>query len=66
MKNTQVRYWDQKDHPITRFALYLTDKGLWSEQQEKEWKNESKKQVNFTENKLDRGYRVYLFYVILG
>ena len=41
----QVRYWDQKDHPITRFALYLTNKGLWSEQQEKEWKNESKKQV---------------------
>ena len=43
----QVRYWDQKDHPITRFALYLTNKGLWSEQQEKEWKNESKKQVKF-------------------
>merc|ERR1712183_136778 len=41
----EVRYWDQKDHPITRFALYLTHKGLWSEQQEKEWKNESKKQV---------------------
>jgi len=41
----EVRYWDQKDHPITRFALYLTNKGLWSEQQEKEWKNESKKQV---------------------
>merc|ERR1712183_1165764 len=41
----EVRYWDQKDHPITRFALYLTHKGLLSEQQEKEWKNESKKQV---------------------
>merc|ERR1712130_193046 len=41
----EVRYWDQKDHPITRFALYLTHKGLWSEQQEKEWKNESKKQA---------------------
>jgi len=41
----EVRYWDQKDHPITRFALYLTNKGLWSEQQEKEWKNQSKKEV---------------------
>jgi len=41
----EVRYWDQKDHPITRFAHYLTKKGLWSEQQEKEWKNESKKKV---------------------
>lgn len=41
----EVRYWDQKDHPITRFAHYLTKKELWSEQQEKEWKNESKKKV---------------------
>ena len=41
----EVRYWDQKDHPITRFALYLTNKGLWSEQQEKEWKTQSKKEV---------------------
>merc|ERR1712037_912644 len=41
----EVRYWDQKDHPITRFALYLTNKDAWSEGQEKEWKNESKKKV---------------------
>ena len=41
----QVRYWDQKDHPITRFYNYLVSKGVWSEVQEKEWKNESKKKV---------------------
>jgi len=41
----EVRYWDQKDHPITRFYHYLVSKGVWSEAQEKEWKNESKKQV---------------------
>jgi len=41
----EVRYWDQKDHPITRFYHYLLSKGAWSEQQEKEWKNESKKKV---------------------
>merc|ERR1719470_481196 len=41
----EVRYWDQKDHPITRFYHYLLSKGAWSEAQEKEWKNESKKQV---------------------
>jgi len=41
----EVRYWDQKDHPITRFALYLTKKGLWSEEEEKKWKNKSKKKV---------------------
>merc|ERR1712203_1269020 len=41
----EVRYWDQKDHPITRFYNYLVSKGAWSELQEKEWKNESKKEV---------------------
>jgi len=41
----EVRYWDQKDHPITRFARYLLSKGLWSEAQENEWKAESRKQV---------------------
>ena len=44
--NLQVRYWDQKDHPITRFYHYLVSKGAWSETQEKEWKNESKKRVS--------------------
>merc|ERR1711893_12037 len=41
----EVRYWDQKGHPIARFAGYLQSKGFWSMEQEKEWKNESKKQV---------------------
>ena len=40
-----MKYWDQKDHPITRFYQYLLSKGAWSEAQEKEWKNESKKKV---------------------
>ena len=44
----QVRYWDQKDHPITRFYNYLVSKGAWSEGQEKEWKNESKKKVKLS------------------
>ena len=38
-------FWEMNDHPVTRFALYLYNQGMWSEQQEKEWKNESKKQV---------------------
>jgi len=41
----EVRYWDQKDHPITRFYHYLLSKGAWSEEKEKEWKNDSKKKV---------------------
>lgn len=41
----EVRYWDQKDHPITRFYHHMVSKGFWSEQLEKEWKTESKKKV---------------------
>jgi len=41
----EVRYWDSTDHPIARMRLYLSHKGLWSEQKEKDWKNSAKKQV---------------------
>jgi len=41
----EVRYWDQKDHPITRFARYLISKGLWDEAKEKEWKETARKEV---------------------
>ncbi|XP_043231950.1 2-oxoisovalerate dehydrogenase subunit alpha, mitochondrial-like [Amphibalanus amphitrite] len=41
----EVRYWDSTDHPIARMRLYLSHKGLWNEQKEKEWKNSAKKQV---------------------
>lgn len=43
----EVRYWDQKGHPIARFASYLKDKGIWSDAKEKEWKDSSRKQVSF-------------------
>nr|ACO14573.1 2-oxoisovalerate dehydrogenase subunit alpha, mitochondrial precursor [Caligus clemensi] len=41
----EVRYWDVKDHPITRFSLYLKDKGLWNDDMEKEWRKDARKQV---------------------
>jgi len=41
----EVRYWDQKGHPIARFGNYLRSKGLWDDQQEKGWKDSSRKQV---------------------
>merc|ERR1712183_645940 len=34
----EVRYWDQKGHPIARFGNYLRSKGLWDDQQEKDGK----------------------------
>ena len=47
----EVRYWDQKDHPITRYANYLLKRGLWSEEKEKEWKQTSRKQVRVIHSK---------------
>ncbi|XP_077537291.1 branched chain keto acid dehydrogenase E1 subunit alpha isoform X2 [Haemaphysalis longicornis] len=41
----EVRSWDQKDHPITRFRKYLMHRGLWDDAKEEEWKNETKKQL---------------------
>jgi len=41
----EVRYWDQKDHPIARFYNYITRKGYWSETMDKEWKDDTRKQV---------------------
>jgi TPP-dependent pyruvate/acetoin dehydrogenase alpha subunit len=46
------RYWDQKGHPINRFAGYLVKKGLWDEAKEKEWKETSRKEVNRQNNTL--------------
>lgn len=50
----EVRYWDQKDHPITRLARYLQARGIWDEEKEKEWKNDSRKQVNWQNNEEGR------------
>ena len=41
----EVVYWDRKGHPIARFGNYLKEKGLWSDAQEKEWKDQSRKDV---------------------
>ena len=48
----EVRYWDQKGHPIARFGNYLRSKGLWDDQQEKGWKDSSRKQVSILITKL--------------
>merc|ERR1719209_2289288 len=41
----EVSLWEVKDHPITRFALYLYNKGIWNETLDKEWKDDSRKKV---------------------
>jgi len=41
----EVRYWHQRDHPITRTRLHMVHKGWWSDEQEKEWMDQSKRLV---------------------
>ncbi|RWS30782.1 2-oxoisovalerate dehydrogenase subunit alpha-like protein [Leptotrombidium deliense] len=41
----EVRYWHQKDHPISRLRKYMELKGWWNDDMEKEWKEDSRKQV---------------------
>jgi 2-oxoisovalerate dehydrogenase E1 component alpha subunit len=41
----EVRYWHQKDHPITRLRKYMERESWWSEEQEKDWKETSKRRV---------------------
>lgn len=41
----EVNYWDKQDHPISRLRLYLNTKGLWDDDQDKDWKKISRKQA---------------------
>lgn len=41
----EVRYWHNKDHPITRLRKYMEDRNWWSDDQEKAWREETKKLV---------------------
>ncbi|XP_039249417.2 2-oxoisovalerate dehydrogenase subunit alpha, mitochondrial-like [Styela clava] len=41
----EVNYWDKKDHPINRFRLYITKRGAWDDDKDKEWKKLSRKQI---------------------
>ncbi|VDM81272.1 unnamed protein product, partial [Strongylus vulgaris] len=36
----EVHEWGEKDHPITRFKKYITEKGWWNEEEEKKWQKD--------------------------
>ncbi|KFM82944.1 2-oxoisovalerate dehydrogenase subunit alpha, mitochondrial, partial [Stegodyphus mimosarum] len=40
----EVRFWHQKDHPISRLRKYMENQGWWDDAREKAWKEETKKQ----------------------
>ncbi|XP_015784403.1 2-oxoisovalerate dehydrogenase subunit alpha, mitochondrial [Tetranychus urticae] len=41
----EVRFWHQKDHPISRLRKYMEQRSWWNDELEKDWKEESKRQV---------------------
>jgi 2-oxoisovalerate dehydrogenase E1 component alpha subunit len=41
----EVTSWQAKDSPITRFRKYLTSKNLWSDDVEKEFAADTRKQI---------------------
>jgi len=41
----EAAYWDKQDTPIARLRFYMLNKGWWSEEEEKQWKLESKQRV---------------------
>ncbi|CAG0883781.1 unnamed protein product [Cyprideis torosa] len=41
----EVRYWDEKDHPISRLRMYMVNRGIWDDAKEADWKTESRKMI---------------------
>lgn len=41
----EVNYWDKQDHPISRLRHYLQSRGWWDDEQEKDWRKQSRKKV---------------------
>lgn len=41
----EVKYWHQKDHPITRFRKYMEDRSWWDDARESEFRDRCKKEV---------------------
>jgi len=41
----EVKAWNERDHPITRFRNYIYKQGHWTEAEDKEWKDDARKQV---------------------
>lgn len=41
----EVRYWDKEDHPIGRLRRYMLSKDYWDEDKEKEWMQETRKNI---------------------
>lgn len=41
----EVDHWRTSDSPITKFRMYLERKSLWNSEKEKQWADESRKNI---------------------
>lgn len=41
----EIEEWSSRNNPITRFYKYLVSKGLWSEEEDKEWREQVRDHV---------------------
>lgn len=41
----EVSYWDRDDNPILRLKKYMLDRNWWTEEREKEWRTQVRKDV---------------------
>ncbi|PIO70508.1 2-oxoisovalerate dehydrogenase subunit alpha, domain protein [Teladorsagia circumcincta] len=41
----EVQEWTDKDHPIKRFKHYITEKGWWNDDEEKNWQKDCRKRI---------------------
>jgi 2-oxoisovalerate dehydrogenase E1 component alpha subunit len=41
----EIGMWSETENPVGKFRRYLETKGLWSEEEEKNWAKDARKQV---------------------
>ena len=41
----EVSYWHKEDHPISRLRAYMMEQGYWTEDEEKTWMKDARREV---------------------
>jgi 2-oxoisovalerate dehydrogenase E1 component alpha subunit len=49
----EIEMWSATENPVGKFRKYLETKGLWSEEEEKSWAKEARKQILDSFNKAE-------------
>lgn len=41
----EIKYWSENDHPVDKLRYYITNKGIWDDNKEKDWIEQAKRDV---------------------